>query len=245
ARLPRHTERAALEAGPDVLRRPAAPGELEVVDEARPVHRDRCEPTARDQVDDERPEPDLDRMRAHAEHDGASAPDRPRDPRDGGAEVVRREDVGQAVDECADRETRAHGAPEQSGGDLARPASERNRAHAREVETPRGAALPRRPAHAVAPKSRRSTSSQSTWPTRMWVSWIRAESVLADTRRQRSTRPASGPPSPPVSPIVATPSARHASTARSTLGDRPLVEIATATSPAAPSACTWRANTSS
>ena len=42
---------------------------------------------------------------------------------------------------------------------------------------------------------RRSTSSQSTWPIRMCVSWMRGDSVLAETRRLTSTMPASAPPS--------------------------------------------------
>jgi hypothetical protein len=94
ARLPRHAEGAVVEAGADVLRGSAAPGQLEVVDQPGAVQGDRREAPPLDQIDDEGAEPDLDRVRAHAEHDGASRPDRPRDATDGGAEIARREDVG-------------------------------------------------------------------------------------------------------------------------------------------------------
>ncbi len=54
-----------------------------------------------------------------------------------------------------------------------------------------------------------------------------------------------GPPSPPISPVVASFPARASRSAARTLGLRPDVEMPTATSPGRPSPCTWRLKTAS
>src|SRR5579862_896972 len=245
AGLARHAEEAAVEPGSDVLGRSPNRRELEVVHDAGPVHRDRREPAARDQVDDQRAQADLDGVRAHPEDDGTAPADRGGGARDGEPEVARGENVGKPRDQCANGEPGARRAAERLRGDPAPSPRERYGPYAGEVESGEGSGSPPRASHAVSPNSRRSTSSQITCPTRMWVSWMRAEMRLAETRRLTSTARASSPPSPPVSPTMVTPSSRHASTACRTLGERPLVEIASPTSPAVASAWTWRAKTSS
>ena len=59
------------------------------------------------------------------------------------------------------------------------------------------------------------------------------------------TTDSSLPPLRPVNAITCMPRTRATSAARSTFGELPDVEIATSTSPAWPSASTWRANTKS
>src|SRR5262245_7157966 len=243
AGLARHAEEAAVEARTDVLRRAATPRHLEVVHQAGAVHRDRSQSAALDEVDDERTEPHLDGVRSHPEHDGAARADRARYAPSGVTQVARRQDVGEAGEERAHAGARAHRLAERRHGHLARAAAERNRAYAARIDGSRQASAPRA-LHAGSPQRRRSTSSHSTCPTRMGVSWMRGDSRLADTRRLTSTIPVSAPPSPPVSPTVRTPRERHADTAWSTLGELPLVDNASATSPARPSAMTWRAKTS-
>src|SRR5207245_11419792 len=108
AGLAGHPEGAALEARADVFRGSAVPGELEVVHQAGAVHRHRGEAAALDQVDDRGPEPDLDRVRAHAEDDRAIAAERPRDTVNGAAEAARGEDVRPAGDQPAHRPPRLH-----------------------------------------------------------------------------------------------------------------------------------------
>src|SRR5262249_51215898 len=245
AGLARHSEEPAVEPGTGVLGGPAAPRHLEVVHETGAVHRHGGEPAALDQVDDRRAQPDLDGVRAHAEHDRAAPADRRRDATGCVPQVARGEDVRQAVEKAPQGEASPHGSAERRGGDLARTPAERHGANAGRVDGRRRAGDQPAPGHTDYPQTRRSTSSHSTWPARMWVSWMRGESVLAETRRLTSTMPASAPPSPPVSPIVWTPIDRQADTARSTLGDWPPVERASATSPAGGSASTWRAKTSS
>src|SRR5207245_903883 len=134
AGLAGHPEGAALEARADVFRGSAVPGELEVVHQAGAVHRHRGEAAALDQVDDRGPEPDLDRVRAHAEDDQAVATERPRDTLDGAAEVAGGEDVRQAGDEPAHRHPRLHGAAEARSGHQALPPGERHGAPARHVD---------------------------------------------------------------------------------------------------------------
>ena len=112
AGLARHAEETAVETRADVLRRAAAPRQLEVVHEARAVHGHGRQAPALDQVDDERPEPHLDGVRAHAEHDGPPRADRACDARGGVAQVARRQDVGQSGEELAHAGARAHGLAE-------------------------------------------------------------------------------------------------------------------------------------
>src|SRR5207237_7245941 len=122
-------------------------------DDARAVHRDRREPPARDQIDDERAQSDLDRVRAHAEHDRTAAADRGRDARDPDTEVVRREDVGETRDELAYREPGAHRTSERLGRDPALPARERHGPHPGEVESGERPGSPPRSSHAVSTNS--------------------------------------------------------------------------------------------
>ena len=218
--------------------------------EAGAVHRDGREPPALDQVDDERAEADLDRVRAHAEHDGPAAPDRARDALGGGAEVARREDVGQAVEEAR-----------------ARCSPARDRAAERDASRPCSAAAPsgtvrtrreveRRAAGAAPPRRGRFTTVvPEEPPIDELAEHVADQDVrLLDARRERARRDAeadvdrageraavaAGEPDGADAEL-----ARRPSTARSTFGELPLVEIATATSPRAPSARTWRAKTSS
>ena len=176
--------------GPDVLRRAAAPRQLEVVHEAGAVHRHGGEAPALDQVDDERPEPDLDGVRAHAEHDGLAA----RGSRARCASAASRRSraarmSGSPARNARTLSPRAHGLAERRAATLlGRRPSGTVRTRARiDGDGRRADGAARSPAHAGSPKSRRSTSSQSTWPTRMCVSWMRGESVLAETRRLTST----------------------------------------------------------
>src|SRR5262249_47961249 len=179
------------------------------------------------------------------EHDRAAPADRRRDATGCVPQVARGEDVRQAVEKAPHGEASPHGSAEGRRGDFARPPAEGHGANAGRVDWCRRAGGRPATGGTGPPQTRRSTSSHSTWPARMWVSWMRGESVLAETRRLTSTMPASAPPSPPVSPIVWTPIERQADTARSTLGDWPPVERASATAPARASASTWRAKTSS
>src|SRR5439155_1339599 len=93
--------------------------------QAGAVHRHGREAAALDQVDDRGPEPDLDRVRAHAEDDQAVAAERPGDPLDRAAEVARGEDVRQAGDQPAHRHSRLHRAAEARSGHQALPPGER------------------------------------------------------------------------------------------------------------------------
>ena len=92
------------------VRRPptssAAPRQLEVVDQAGAVHGDGGQAPALDQIDDQRPEPHLDGVRAHAEDDGLAARAMARAMRAAASRRSRAaEDVGQPV------EPRAHAEP--------------------------------------------------------------------------------------------------------------------------------------
>src|SRR3989454_7196649 len=111
-----------------------------------------CAVAALDQVDDRGPEPDLDRVRAHAEDDQAVAAERPGDPLDGAAEVARGEDIRQASDEPAHRHPRLDRAAEARGGHQALPPGERHGAHARHVERDESAAPTPRASHLRPPE---------------------------------------------------------------------------------------------
>src|SRR5439155_13532020 len=152
AGLARHPEGATLEARADVLGGPAVPGELEVVHQAGAVHRHRREAATLDQVDDDGPEPDLDRVRAHAEDDRPTAAERPRDALDGAAEIARGEDVRQPGDEPAHRHPGPDWATEARRGHKGRPPGERHRADARHVERDGGAARAPRTTHLRLPE---------------------------------------------------------------------------------------------
>src|SRR5262249_4062559 len=165
--LARHAEETVLEASADVLRGPAHRRELEVVDHARAVHRDRGEAAARDEVHDQRIQTDLDRMRPHPENDRPPVPQRGREARDRGPEVPRGEDVGETVDQIAHPETGADGTTEGVRHDPARPAREWHGSYPGEIESGERPGSPPRTAHAGSPNRRRSTSSQITCPTRM------------------------------------------------------------------------------
>ena len=115
-----HAEAAGGQRGGDILRGRAVIGELEVVDDAGAVHRHGREDAAAHEVDDQRAEADLDRMRAHAQHDrraGAVA-------RGDGA-APRRADRGRrgcragASRKSADPHARRRRRAERGGGDLA------------------------------------------------------------------------------------------------------------------------------
>ncbi len=67
-----HAAASLAQTGADVLRRRARKGQLEVVHDAGAVHRHRRDDTALHQIDDQRPEADLDRVGAHAEHDATA-----------------------------------------------------------------------------------------------------------------------------------------------------------------------------
>ena len=188
---------------------------------------------ALDQIDDDRPEADLDRMGAHAEHDGLAAPDRRRDAL-GGAQVARARMSGAPQE-------RAHGRPATDGSE--EPLVDRSAAgradgpDAGGIDGLRGAAP--RPAFTRRPGTCRGGAGR---PARRGCGrsgcaspWMRHESRLADTQTFTSTRLASGPPSPVSDRRARGPCV---STAFSTFGDLPLVEIAMATSPARPSAST-------
>src|SRR5262249_12972599 len=171
------------------------------------------------EIHDRWPQADLDGMRTHAEHDRPARADGGGDAPGRVAQVTRREDVRQPVQEAPHAQPGTHGRAQRGGGDLAGTSRERPGADARRIDGRRRAGGRPASRHADSPHTRRSTSSHSTWPARMCVSWMRGESVLAETRRLTSTMPARAPPLPPVSPIVLTPSERHAEPARSTLGD--------------------------
>src|SRR5262249_46554712 len=134
-------------------------------------------------------------------------------------QVTRPEDVRQPVQEAPHAQPGTHGRAQRGRRDLAGTPRERHGADARRIDRRQRAGGRPASRHAGSPQTRRSTSSHRTWPARMCVSWMREESVLAETRRLTSTMPASAPPLPPVSPIVLTPSERQADTPRSTLGD--------------------------
>ena len=153
AGLARHAEEAAVEPGSDILRRPAAPRELEVVHEAGAVHGDGGDAPALDQIDDQRPEPHLDAVRAHAEDDGLA---RPRGARDAGgrvAQIASREDVGQPVEQRAHAEPAAYRLAQRGRRHLAGSPPERHRMDAARVDRRWGgpAALHAGTACAVAP----------------------------------------------------------------------------------------------
>ncbi|MNG28503.1 hypothetical protein D3C84_1137760 [compost metagenome] len=84
--------------------------------------------------------------------------------------------------------------------------------------------------------------SHSACSNRIWTSWIRMVRSLG-THRWTSMGVMSSPMTPPPLPVRASTCisrALAASMARTTLGELPLVEMATSTSPACPKALTWR-----
>src|SRR5690606_2467533 len=85
-----------------------------------------------------------------------------------------------------------------------------------------------------------SISAHSRWPMNSCPSWMRGVSVDG-TLKHTSQRPAMSPPEAPVKPITLMPFCSATSSARSTFFERPEVEMTTSTSPAWPSASTWRA----
>jgi hypothetical protein len=76
----------------------------------------------------------------------------------------------------------------------------------------------------------------------MCPSWMRSVACAGTTRHSPHVS-RSRPPSRPVRPTVSAPRALAASTASSTLGELPLVLMATSTSPGRTIASTWRLNT--
>ena len=78
----------------------------------------------------------------------------------------------------------------------------------------------------------------------MCPSWMRGVTACGVTSAW-SQRRANARPRDPVMPMTTIPSARATCTARVTLAERPLVVMATSTSPGDPSPSSWRANTSS
>ena len=134
-----------------------------------------------------RPEPDLDGMRAHAEDDRLAAPDRRRDALGRVAEVARAQDVGQPAEERAHRSCRRGSA---CRGAARRPCSGAGRAgrcgRATDRAAPRASARPHR-ALTSRPGACRAAAARparrGTWPIRMCVSWMRQESVLAETQQ--------------------------------------------------------------
>ena len=77
-----------------------------------------------------------------------------------------------------------------------------------------------------------------------WASWIRGQ-ASEGTVTQTSAISASLPPPRPLRASAVIPRDRAASTAASTFGEFPLVDIASRTSPFPPWARTWREKTSS
>jgi len=97
-------------------------------------------------------------------------------------------------------------------------------------------------AGAAAGNIARSTSAQTMWAAVMWTCWMIGVQ-LEGARRMWSQRGSILPPPCPANPSVVRPLARAASSAQSTLGELPEVEMARNTSPGLPSAITWRSNT--
>ena len=181
-----------------------APRELEVVHEAGAVHRDGGEPPALDQIDDQRPEPDLDRVRAHAEDDGLARAGRPRAMRAAASRRSRAARMSGSPSRNARTLRPARtGRPSATRLDHAPAPRERHGADAGEVDgrTARARAPGASRCSSPGPSARdgkariravkrrasgaarrRSTSSQMTCPIRMCVSWMRRECVLAETR---------------------------------------------------------------
>src|SRR6185369_435691 len=92
------------------------------------------------------------------------------------------------------------------------------------------------------PNSAFSTRSQMMWMMVIWPSWTRGVS-LEGTTSARSQTALMLPPSLPSSPTVRQPRPLASSSALSTLGELPLVEIPITTSPAEANASTWRLKT--
>ena len=88
----------------------------------------------------------------------------------------------------------------------------------------------------------RSTTRQNAWPMAMWPSWMFGVEALGVTSAT-SHIAANSAPLAPVMPITVISSLCAARTARRMLSERPLVVIATSTSPGAPMPSSWRENT--